>query len=745
MSNSASEVLQFPGDSVVEPQKLKLAKARALALAVQEMPFVRLVEARRDSRRTDLEIVVLEVEVERSRRPVYDIRHRELFAIEFSDTDSEYPAVLAMRADFPHVPHLNCVPTKIPRSICLYEQPYSEIRLRWTPTRFVDVLRSWLSRTADGTLHQGNQPLEPLILVPSQHIVFPNAFLDAKHSESFLVFLQLVSSREHETFYAHFRPMRQPNALVLKLTGQPHIHGLVESVPSTIAELHKLLAPIGIDLLASLREAIRQTVDNNTFDSKEASRLVLLVDFPKLRHAGGQIESTERWAFLSTKSVRDVAVAIGILDSRFGGLGYLIDVDRNQDGATAPVVVLRPHFRLSRASASQLNGVEQSPDKFLLVGLGALGSQLYMNLLRAGYGQWTLVDSDIVLPHNLSRHALVDSIGRAKSNAMAEFSTLVIEDLNPPKSIEINVLSYPKLDNAEIEGSLHELTAVLDCSASPAVARHLANDFPGNARRCSAFLNPKGSDLVLICESSDRESRLDDLEMQYYRLVLRTRGLMKHLLAPGTRVRYSVGCRDISAVIRQEFVSLHAAVASNAFREAVSTKEPTVAIWSLDPQTFTIKRFSATLGRTFSHQLDGWTVRYDSELIQNMKSQRDLKLPSETGGILLGYFDTLRKIAYVAEILSAPKDSIEDPTFFVRGAKDLSVLLNRVSLITSEQLEYVGEWHTHPDGVGPAASPDDKKLLDTLSKAMAEDGLPELMFIISEDSAGVYLKDQTKR
>jgi integrative and conjugative element protein (TIGR02256 family) len=151
------------------------------------------------------------------------------------------------------------------------------------------------------------------------------------------------------------------------------------------------------------------------------------------------------------------------------------------------------------------------------------------------------------------------------------------------------------------------------------------------------------------------------------------------------------------------------------------------------------------LGRTFSQQLGGWTVRFDSELIQNMKSRRDLKLPSETGGVLLGYFDTLRKIAYVADLLSAPKDSIEDPTFFVRGAKDLSAVLNRVSLITSEQLEYVGEWHTHPDGVGPTASADDRKLLDTLSRVMAEDGLPELMVIISEDTAGVYLKDQVKR
>jgi integrative and conjugative element protein (TIGR02256 family) len=117
-------------------------------------------------------------------------------------------------------------------------------------------------------------------------------------------------------------------------------------------------------------------------------------------------------------------------------------------------------------------------------------------------------------------------------------------------------------------------------------------------------------------------------------------------------------------------------------------------------------------------------------------------LPSETGGILLGFFDTSRRIVYIADLLPAPPDSIERPTFFVRGSKGLRAALDSVTRTTRGQLEYVGEWHTHPDGCSVGASHDDKDLLEKLSRVMAEDGLPEVMLIAGEEGRlAVHLKE----
>ena len=56
-----------------------------------------------------------------------------------------------------------------------------------------------------------------------------------------------------------------------------------------------------------------------------------------------------------------------------------------------------------RELAAQMNGYDgdgTTPD-MVAIGVGALGSQVLTNLVRSGYGRWTLVDEDVLHPHNL--------------------------------------------------------------------------------------------------------------------------------------------------------------------------------------------------------------------------------------------------------------------------------------------------------------------------------------------------------
>ena len=72
---------------------------------------------------------MLEVDVEVPQYPAYDIRHRERIAVAFSVNDQTQPEVLALRRDFPLVPHINLGVTELPRSLCLYDRPYHEIKI----------------------------------------------------------------------------------------------------------------------------------------------------------------------------------------------------------------------------------------------------------------------------------------------------------------------------------------------------------------------------------------------------------------------------------------------------------------------------------------------------------------------------------------------------------------------------------------------------------------------------------------
>src|SRR5256885_23620 len=88
--------------------------------------------------------------------------------------EDEMPAALALRRDFPLVPHLILGASRGPRMLCLYDTPWSEARLTWTPPAFIERIRSWLARTARGELHAADQPLEPLLLATRYILVLPS-------------------------------------------------------------------------------------------------------------------------------------------------------------------------------------------------------------------------------------------------------------------------------------------------------------------------------------------------------------------------------------------------------------------------------------------------------------------------------------------------------------------------------------------------------------------------------------------
>jgi proteasome lid subunit RPN8/RPN11 len=51
----------------------------------------------------------------------------------------------------------------------------------------------------------------------------------------------------------------------------------------------------------------------------------------------------------------------------------------------------------------------------------------------------------------------------------------------------------------------------------------------------------------------------------------------------------------------------------------------------------------------------------------------------------------------------------------------------------------VGEWHSHPNGYSATPSKDDLAALATLSKVMAEDARPAVMFIIAKKDSRILI------
>ena len=507
--------------------------------------------------------MIFEVGVEVAQERVHDIRPWERVAVEFLHDDRRMPEVFALRRDFPVVPHLIQRATATPRNLCLFEDSWDEVKLQWTPAYLVRVLRGWFADTSRGELHSDDQPLEPLILVTGKRLIVPADLGDEDGPFRLDVFgvdpdgtwPVLVAVRPEQA--QDVGPRSTLLAVATVLVGKSQEHGIIAHTPSTLADLHELLLLAGLDLVKQLVGCL----DNWRPDSQLLGRTPILITvLPKVRARGATVEATDVFAF--------------IIDGTVGTLGEKLGMWQMHEGHAAPLIgrqvqcpesvtldCLQPVSELSMSTAARVAGRDHDTRDLVAIGQGALGSQVVSNVIRMGLGSWTLVDYDLLLPHNLSRFALLGrAYGLPKAHCMAAALSSTIAD-SKVEPLFCDVLD-PGNQAKQLAIRLNEAEIVFDFSASTAVARHLSNDNSWKARRVSFFLNPSGRYLAMLAEDTSRSVRLDELEVQLYRLVARTDTLRAFYQEKPAALRYGGACSDTSMHLPQDRVALHSALAS---------------------------------------------------------------------------------------------------------------------------------------------------------------------------------------
>lgn len=740
----------------VDPSLFHNRWAREAVTLLQSggMPFIRLLECRQVDKPAAEEIVVFEVDVEVPQRPVHDIHRVEHLAVVFSG-DDKMPETLALRTNFPLVPHLMLGGDEYPRYLCLYEQPFRELRLSWTVAGHFQRVRHWLAATADGTLHAPDQPLEPLLMGGLGTLIIPPSLLNAEKDHlpkllavtipnpgdsHWVLVAQEDDGADRQTRYSGQPPDIRFTAFVLR--GTPQTHGVIPKQPTNLAELDAFLRPAGIHLLDRLRAQFRIWHGHEPLlDTK----LALILALPKARYTGAEAEAVEVRAFGSPMTLGEIGEKIGVLKNYRhvnGGRRYakpFIGTEEHPDQAR--VHLFNVNFAFTGDQASVLNGqLTQDHSPVVALGLGALGSHVFINAVRSGFGQWTLIDDDVLLPHNLSRHALDGSaVATSKATALAAVANRTISGPAVARAIVADVLS-PGFAKQEIEDALDGAAIIVDMTASVPVARYLAHEAKSGGRRVSLFLNPSGSDLVMLAEDNDRKIPLNWLEMIYYRELVRQRPLESHLSRAGDRVRYGQSCRDLSSTIPQEKVALHASIGSRAVRAVQSETSAVIAMWRSDDE-MNVAKVGLRPNPPVVEKYGDWSLFTDQALLDKIHRLRVDKLPRETGGILVGAFDKQRKILYVVDVIESPPDSQEQPTLYIRGSAGLSAELERIRRVTAGGLDYVGEWHSHPDGVSCRCSPDDRRVFQWLTDLMRPEGSPAVMLIACDGPQNLWSVD----
>ncbi len=718
---------------VIEGHDLQLKSARKIVrLALSpEYAGASLAEIRKspDGR----EAVVLEVEVSLGQvPPVNDIKRRERIAIICKG--DLLPGPISLRPDFPDLPHLNAVDKHTPRTFCLYDEPAVETKRSWTALGFIERVRWWFEKNAYGELHGEGQPLDPILFGGIGFtLIVPDRLLEEEFDGEVIVERferggdELGVLRLRAAADAHDQNGALSGAVVLR--SQPRPHGRLRFAPANLEELQEFDEEFGVNLIDVLKQKLPQWVADKP-DLLHQPLLILLVT-PLEREPGAGAEVVSKRAFWISSAAGEVGRALGLveIDPETGRWASLIGEAPQGSLNQIPLEMGDVRSGFSRNAAADASGQTPDTTKFIQIGAGALGSQLAMTLAQEGFGRWTLVDDDRLMPHNLARHALpFFCVGRYKASALSFQLCRLLDDPAFARPIVCDVL-FPEDQQEKLDSAFEEADVVLDTSASVAVSRFLAIDAPRKGPVVSLFFNPAGTDLVLLWEGAEQSVRLDDCEIAYYSALITEKALAGHLALPATGVVHGTACREPSMQMPQSRVARLVGMAAEQLRRIVKQAEPEISVWRNESSDLVKKHSSSPATDCRIAKLHGWEIRCQADVLEALQVEQKGAGKFETGGVLVGAWDRDRKIIYVAGYLGPPPDSVQTRSRFVRGIVGLDQAMKELSTITLENLGYVGEWHSHPEYHESNLSADDREFLQRMKALTLLEDAPALMMI----------------
>jgi integrative and conjugative element protein (TIGR02256 family) len=603
--------------------------------------------------------------------------------------------------------------------------------LTWVPSGFIQQIQNWLNRAAIEKLHEEGQALEPFVLSNPFYLILPPFFEATKTQE---INIYYIYDAPHLTFiYGPDIKMPQSEYVTIGFKTPVVQHGIIRYTPDNLERLSHIFLEINFDLDSEIINVLKKMYLNEESKKMLNKKALFIISVPLSRLKSNTIERIDNYAFITTdKTLNDIGIEYGIfgnpIDSVIKDTGILIGKQNIGDLAKINIYQMRVQYFLDSKSASFNSGVSVFSSKIVAIGVGALGSQIINNMVRSGFGHWTLIDEDIFLPHNAARHLLNShNVGYAKARVCKEaLNSTVIEPLID-EAICSNIL---KPDNTNEKKILEQSHLIFDFSASIAVSRYLAKN-DGFARSLSAYLTPDGRNLVVAVEDDKRNIRLDWLEMLHYREVINNQALFDSLNTPAYH-RYGNSCRDISVQLPQDDFAIWSGFTSKRIRELVVKQEASLDIFYRDE--YDIKHIAIEMYNTIVFKLSDWNILFDEYLINKMSEFRKRSLPNETGGVLLGNFDTENEICYIIDFIPSLPDSEELPVSFLRGCEGLSDKIKDIEIRTLGQVRYIGEWHSHPNNYSTSPSDADLATFAWLHNIMGKDCLPAIMIIIGENN-----------
>ena len=693
------------------------------------------------------EVVTFGLVTERPQRPVYAIAPVEVVSVCFFFDTSSAPAILIARSDFPDTPHQNLPLEGFPCQICIDDRPWDDARASYSAAELMMRISSWFSKAGLGELHDARQPIDPVFFGANTHeIIFSKAADDAiSQGNPDLVLYRLDERAKYLFVVPSGTPLSEkssPNLVLTYFSVKPEKMARLRRAPKTLGSLASFLEERGVNFLERLGSSILAWRENsNGMVDPSKSLFCILVSMPILHPLTQENCGSNVVAFISNTSVGEIGEKLGYLFRNTSGTANQLSYARNllptpslDCADKIPISPALVHADFSADLAASLAGkLTANSKRLLMFGAGSLGSELAECLVREGAFKWVIVDDDVLLPHNLGRHTLTcEDVAIPKALALARRISQIRYDADARGIVE-NVLRPISPDS--LDTCFRDAEIVLDASASVTVARAIS-DRPESSRRISAFFTPNGNSAVLMVEDESRKETLREIEATYLREVLVDPMLIHHMGKPDD-MPYTGACRATTNKIPSSSAQLLSGLIARAISLTVEKPDAALKIWQLaddgsvscsNPQIDTEKC-----------ELGGWCVVFPASLREELIAERKSMLPNETGGALLGMVDQEKKRIDVIHGLQQPDDSKGTQLGFTRGTRRLRKVVGEMIERSGNQIRYIGEWHSHPEGSRAFPSGTDLNQIGELTLILDQDEVPALSLIVAEGEISFIL------
>lgn len=702
------------------------------------------------------EAVVVSVQTGAAQYPVFDIYPVERLAFLFLPTTG--PVVVPLRKGFPAAPHTNGLPVQAPidadLALCIDDRSWADAQPDYNGAEIMRRIWSWFERASSGNMNDDQQFVDPAFIPSPTTVVITKSAFDsfAKEETDRPAFLSLTHKDAHSQILLAERFGHESHAA---REGHEWLPFLVVPVPldvdndrgmwrppATLGHLRAVLRSIECDFLEIVRlrlEEILRSADEETARDLYKSRLMVLAVVRNVR-----AERLEPFALLSHSSVGDIGVALGLLhppEPSFGA-DYTRRLDKAEpDQISLDQIEVHPvsiAHTFDRAFATVLSNSPEITQSAVVVGAGAIGSQVVDLLVREGaFTSLTILDDDRLMPHNLARHTLTSKdIGAYKADALAQD----IMDLRPDLPVKV---VREKLGAGFTRGETADAIAlsgiVLDFTASVGAGRALS-DASSRGRGISAFFNPAGTAFVMMAENAAKTIDLAALEADYYGKVIERDDLHDHLSHGDMEVVSSGQCRSLSSRIPSANAALLSAAAAIQISRSLESDGARIVIGTLNGEG-SLDTIVDDVGGAVDIAVDGgWQVRLPPLAKARLQLLRDSLGPNETGGALLGIVDHSRKRIEIVSGLRAPVDSVSERTGFERGIRGLRAQIDKACAKVMHQVTYIGEWHSHPDGFGAGKSAVDHKQIEEVAADLSLEERPAVMVIVGQSETRIHLE-----